>query len=127
MKITLLVQIRPKYCMRYTKMWGSSLKYVSNNSNIKDKGQLRLLKNAKKNGVEIIANFVRCDDDSFGYEDNVFIFPDALLRYLWVKQHDGCYLFKIIWISSNEVNETGAYYTEWSRPERKTPIQYTNA
>ena len=50
----------------------------------------------KKNGVEIIANFVRCDDDSFGYEDNVFIFPDALLRYLWVKQHDGCYLFKII-------------------------------
>ena len=22
---------------------------------------------------------------------------------------------------------TGAYYTEWSNPERKTPIQYTNA
>ena len=31
-----------------------------------------------------------------------------------------------IWIGSNEVGETGAYYTEWSRPERKTPIQYTN-
>ena len=29
-----------------------------------------------------------------------------------------------IWISSNEVDETGAYYTEWSKPERKTPIQY---
>ena len=27
----------------------------------------------------------------------------------------------------NEVDETGAYYTEWSKPERKTPIQYTNA
>ena len=27
-------------------------------------------------------------------------------------------------ISSNEVDETGAYYTEWSKPERKTPIQY---
>lgn len=54
----------PKYCMRYTKIWGSSLKYVSNNSNIKDKVQLRLLKNAKKNAMEIIANFVRCDDDS---------------------------------------------------------------
>lgn len=65
MKITLLVQICPNYCMRYTKMWGSSLKYVSNNSNIKDKGQLRLLKNSKKqSGVEIIANFVRYDDDS---------------------------------------------------------------
>ena len=31
------------------------------------------------------------------------------------------------WISSNEVDETGAYYTEWSKPERKTSIQYTNA
>ena len=31
-----------------------------------------------------------------------------------------------IWISSNEVDETGAYYTEWSKAERKTPIQYTN-
>ena len=32
-----------------------------------------------------------------------------------------------IWVSSNEVDETGAYYTEWSKPERKTPIQYANA
>ena len=45
-----------------------------------------------------------------------------------------------IWISSNEMDETGADYTEWSKPERKTlgadytewskperktPIQYT--
>ena len=29
-----------------------------------------------------------------------------------------------IWVSSNEADETGA---EWSKPERKTPIQYTNA
>ena len=28
--------------------------------------------------------------------------------------------------SSSEVDETGADYTEWSKPERKTPIQYTN-
>ena len=33
---------------------------------------------------------------------------------------------KYIWINSNEVDETGTYYTEWSKPERKTPIQYTN-
>ena len=33
---------------------------------------------------------------------------------------------KYIWTSTNEVDETGAYYTEWSKPERKTPIQYTN-
>ena len=27
----------------------------------------------------------------------------------------------------NDVDETGAYYTELSKPERKTPVQYTNA
>ena len=32
-----------------------------------------------------------------------------------------------IWVSCNEVDETGADYTEWSKPERKTPIQYTKA
>ena len=31
---------------------------------------------------------------------------------------------KYIWISSNEVDETGAYYTEWSKPDGKTPIQW---
>ena len=31
-----------------------------------------------------------------------------------------------IWVSSNEVDETGAYFTEWSKSERKTPIQYIN-
>ena len=30
------------------------------------------------------------------------------------------------WISSNEVDKTGAYCTEWSKSERKTPIQYIN-
>ena len=37
------------------------------------------------------------------------------------------YCRECIWISSNEVDETGADYTELSKPERKTPIQYTNA
>ena len=31
-----------------------------------------------------------------------------------------------IWVSSNEVDETGAYYTEWGKPETETPIQYMN-
>ena len=34
---------------------------------------------------------------------------------------------RCIWISSNEVDETGAYYTEWGKSERETPIQYSNA
>ena len=32
-----------------------------------------------------------------------------------------------IWLSSNEVDETGAYYTELSKSERETPILYINA
>ena len=32
-----------------------------------------------------------------------------------------------IWVSSNEMDEAGAYYTEWSKSEIKTPIQYINA
>ena len=38
--------------------------------------------------------------------------------------HNGIILsYKIehIWLSSNEVDETGTYYTEWSKSERKTP------
>ena len=31
----------------------------------------------------------------------------------------------LIRTSSNEVDETGAYYTEWSKSERKIPIHYT--
>ena len=33
---------------------------------------------------------------------------------------------EFIWISSDEMDDTGADYTEWSKPERKTPIQYTD-
>ena len=29
-----------------------------------------------------------------------------------------------IWVSSNEMDETGVYYTKWSKSERETLIQY---
>ena len=32
-----------------------------------------------------------------------------------------------VWVSSNEVYETRAYYTQWSKSEWETPIQYINA
>ena len=32
-----------------------------------------------------------------------------------------------IWVSSNEMDETGAYYTQWSESERETSIQCINA
>ena len=46
-----------------------------------------------------------------------------------VHMHNGIllsYLKKCFWISSNEVDETGAYYTEWSNSQRKTSIQLIN-
>jgi len=52
---------------------------------------------------------------------------DEWIRKLWYIYTMEYYSKEYIWISSNEVDETGAYYTEWSKPERKTPIQYTNA
>ena len=30
------------------------------------------------------------------------------------------------WLSSNEVDETETYYTEWSKSERETPVLYIN-
>ena len=32
-----------------------------------------------------------------------------------------------IWVSSNEGDETGAYYTEWSKSERETPVLHIKA
>ena len=36
------------------------------------------------------------------------------------------YKKECIWVSFNEVDETGAYYTEWSELERETQILYIN-
>ena len=49
------------------------------------------------------------------------------LWYIYTMEYYSAIKKNTFWISSNEVDETGAYYTEWSKPERKTPIQYTNA
>ena len=32
-----------------------------------------------------------------------------------------------IWVTSNKVDETGSYYTEWSKSERERQILYINA
>ena len=36
------------------------------------------------------------------------------------------YKMECIWISSNEVDEPGTYYTEWSKSEREKQILYIN-
>ena len=56
---------------------------------------------------------------------------DEWIRNLWyIYTHNGIllsYWKEHIWISSNEVDKTGSYYTEWSKSERKIPIQYIKA
>ena len=37
------------------------------------------------------------------------------------------YKKEYIWVSSNEVDETGAYYTKWNKSERERQILYINA
>ena len=53
---------------------------------------------------------------------------DEWIRKLWYIHTMEYYsaIKKCIWISSNKADETGAYYTEWSKPERETPIRYIN-
>ena len=60
--------------------------------------------------------------------------PRCLSSDDWIKNL--CYIYtmeyyllleKFFWVSSNEVDESGAYYTEWSASERNSPIQYINA
>ena len=48
------------------------------------------------------------------------------LWYVYTKEYYFAIKKEHIWVSSNEVDETGAYYSEWSKSERKTPIQYTH-
>ena len=49
------------------------------------------------------------------------------LWYIYTMEYYSAIKKKCIWISSNELDETRAYYTDWIKSERKTPIQYTNA
>ena len=51
---------------------------------------------------------------------------DEWIRKLWYIYTMEYYsaINEYIRISSNEVDETGVYYTELSKSERKTPIQY---
>ena len=48
------------------------------------------------------------------------------LWYIYTMEYYSAIKKEHIWISSSEVDETGTYYTEWSKSERKTPIQYIN-
>ena len=49
-------------------------------------------------------------------EEVVYINNGILLNYK--EEH--------IWVSSNELDETGAYYTQWNKSEREIPIRFVN-
>ena len=43
------------------------------------------------------------------------------LWYIYTMEYYSAIKKECIWVSSNEVNETGAYHTKWSKSERETP------
>ena len=51
------------------------------------------------------------------------------LWYIYTMEYYSAIKKECIWVSSNEVDETGAYYyfTEWSKSEREILILYVNA
>ena len=58
------------------------------------------------------------------------ILADEWIRKLWyiyTMEYYSAIKKECIWVSSNKVDETGAYYSEWSKSERETAIQYINA
>ena len=54
---------------------------------------------------------------------------DERIRQLWYIYNGILLKYKKerAWVSSNEVDEPGAYYTEWSKSEREREILYINA
>ena len=55
--------------------------------------------------------------------DNKFqVKTSWLLWYIYTMEYHSAIKKEHIWVISNEVHETGAYYTEWRKSERKTPI-----
>ena len=54
---------------------------------------------------------------------------DEWIRKLWyihTMEYYSAIKKEHIWVSSNEVDEPGAYYTEWSKSERERQILYFN-
>ena len=65
-----------------------------------------------------------------GKEEHVkeCIRPESLITPRFIRKLSTGRTRPTIYIKvTNEVDETGAYYTEQSKSERKTPIQYINA
>ena len=49
-----------------------------------------------------------------GMDEEIVIYIQNGILLSYKKEH--------IWVSSNEVDETGTYYIEWRKSEKKTPI-----
>ena len=73
--------------------------------------------------IDRIHHFADTDlySQSYGFSSSHVWMSELDHKEYWERHYK-----EYIWISSNEVNDTGAYYKEWSKPERKTPTQYTS-
>ena len=52
---------------------------------------------------------------------------DKEVWYIYTVEYYSAIEKELIWVSSNEVNETGACYTEWNKSERGRQILHINA
>ena len=51
---------------------------------------------------------------------------DKEVWYMYTMEYYSAIKKEHIWVSSNEMDETGAYYKEWSKSKRETLSQYIN-
>ena len=63
------------------------------------------------------------------WKESRYPLADEWIRKLWyiyTMEYYSAIKKECTWVSSNEMEETGAYYSEWSKSERETPIWYIN-
>ena len=62
------------------------------------------------------------------YHDHSDWFKNAtcVLWFIYTKEYYSAIKKEHIWVSSNEVGEPRAYYTEWSKSEREKQVLYIN-
>ena len=74
--------------------------------------------NARLDESQVGIKITRRNISNLRYADDITLMAESKeeLKSLLMKVEEDS--FEFIWISSNEMDETGAHYIEWSKPER---------
>ena len=76
------------------------------------------MRNAGMDEAQAGIKITRRNISNLRYADDITLMAESKeeLKSLLMKVEEDS--FEFIWISSNEMDETGAHYIEWSKPER---------